>query len=173
MQLKLTLSQKGLLLVAVPLLFQIICVSLISFFHLQAELEAARAEHCRKISSDTNRMIRHLMDIVAFTRAEDLSSQGFSLDSYRTAVADIRKDLSDLKNLVKDNPDHLRVVMNSNAAAERTLQMLVDLQAAYKNDDAITLVDKIKKSRKDLRFYVKMIISRELLQLAEQSHMVE
>ena len=49
MQLKLTLSQKGLLLVAVPLLFQIVCVSLISFFHYQAELEATRAEHCRTV----------------------------------------------------------------------------------------------------------------------------
>jgi PAS domain S-box-containing protein len=89
------------------------------------------------------------------------------------AIAAIRQDLADLKNLVKDDPDHLRVVMNSNNAAERTLQMFVELEDAYRKDDTIALVDKIKKSRKDIRFYLKMTVSTELLQLAEQSHQVE
>ena len=173
MRLNLTLSQKGLFLVAVPLLFQIIFVATISGLHNQAEREARRADHSKKISAATSELVKDIFDIVTVTKGDEMSKSAFSTDTYRTATNNISLQLDNLRELVKDEPEHLQIVNSSSMAAHRAIELMESCENAYKSGDNIALLDALRHAKKELRYCIKGIISSELLELARENRAIE
>ncbi len=58
MKFRLSLSQKGLILIVVPLLFQLALIWFLGFFYLQAESSAAEAERSKGIEDNCDKIER-------------------------------------------------------------------------------------------------------------------
>jgi PAS domain S-box-containing protein len=173
MRLNLTLSQKGLLLVSIPLVCQILSVAVIAQMHNQAEREAAKSEHSKKISQSTNELVRDIFNIVVVTKGDEVTKNSFGSESYKTAVLNIRKQLDELSKLVQDQPERLAIVGSSTIAADRALALLEECEKAYDSGDNLTLMDALRRTRKELRYCIKGIISKELLQMAQENRAIE
>lgn len=169
----LTLSQKGLLLVSIPLVFQIIFVASIATLHSQAEREAARADHSKKISVATNEIVRDIFDIMSVTKGDEIAKSAFGTETYRSSIKNIQNEMSMLKELVKDEPENLQIVNSSAMAADRSLFLLNSCEAAYRSGNSFELMDALRKTRKELRYCIKGIVSNELLEMAKQNRAIE
>ena len=169
----LTLSQKGLILVCVPLIFQILLVAAIAGLHSQAEHDAIRAEHSKKISAVTNEIVRNLFDITVITRGDDLTRASITSSGYHKAMNEIKKKLDDLRELVIDNAADTKVVDQSEAAAVKAIAIMSSCEAAYDSGNTMELVEVLRRTRKELRQCIKGIISTDLLQVAQQNREIE
>lgn len=173
MRLNLTLSQKGLFLVSIPLICQIVSVAVIAQMHNLAEREAEKAEHSKKISQATNQLVRDIFDLVVVTKGDEVTKGTFGSESYKTAAISIRQQLDDLAKLVQDKPERASIVNSSTLAANRALSLMEDCEKAYNSGNNLILLDALRRTRKELRYCIKGIISKELLQMAQENRVIE
>lgn len=66
---RLSLTQKGLILVAIPLVFELGCVTLLVAAEQQAEQEAQIANRARLVSDQVNRLNRDLFSCFQLVRS--------------------------------------------------------------------------------------------------------
>jgi PAS domain S-box-containing protein len=172
MQLSFSLSRKGLILVAVPLICQIVFVGSLIYLQDQAEREAVRVEHSKKITDATNELIKDIFDVISATKGENLQRAGFESQKYKDAIVDINGQLRRLKELVKNDSRKSDIVGRSTAAADTALSYLDKIDQAYKTGDAFGLVTALRTTRKDLQSMVKGIISSDLVSMAREEREV-
>jgi PAS domain S-box-containing protein len=172
MQLSFSLSRKGLFLVAVPLICQVLFVTSLIYLQDQAEREAARVEHAKKISDATNELIKDIFDIIAATKGENLPRDGFDSPKYKEAILGITGQLDKLKDLVQTDPKKSDIVSKSRAAADNALVLLNRVDQAYRQGNAFALVTALRTTRKDLQSMIKGIVSSDLVLMAREEREV-
>jgi PAS domain S-box-containing protein len=172
MKLSFSLSRKGLFLVAVPLICQILFVGSLIYLQDQAEREAVRVEHSKKITDATNELIKDIFDIISATKGENLQRAGFESQKYKDAIVDINGQLASLKDLVKNDPEKSAIVARSAAAADSALGFLHKIDEAYKAGDSFGVVTALRTSRKDLQSMIKGIVSSDLVLMAREERAV-
>jgi PAS domain S-box-containing protein len=164
MKFNLTLSQKGLALVFVPLFVQLVLFTAQAWLHAQAEDEAVKAYRADKIATSVNKLVRHVFDIASLSQGE--VSQIADRD-FETYAGKIKQDMNDLQEAVKDDPDKTAIVEKSARASEDAYNMLGTLNSVYKTDGPFVAFERLKSVRSDLRFCVKQMVSPELISMAQ------
>src|SRR5271170_6648898 len=94
MQWNLTLTQKGLLLVSVPLLFELLFVGTLAFLLQQAEAEIKRESHAKEVSVATNNLLNETSGVMTVLMAmiikHDTSSVDQEMERLRDQMASVR-----------------------------------------------------------------------------------
>jgi PAS domain S-box-containing protein len=165
LNLKFNLSQKGIFLVSIPLIFELILVATLAILETQTEQEVTRAFHSARVSDGTNRIVRDLFEIGAVTKGELFST--LSTTSYLNAVQHIREDLEDLRDAVKDDPGEREIVQRTKDAAEEAHDEIEKLRTIYESGDTFKAMDELQSARLKLRSCLKRCVSPELINMGQ------
>jgi signal transduction histidine kinase len=103
MHLRLTLAQKALILVIVPVLFETVFVAVLAFLLNQAEMEALRESHSKAVIARANDLIKLFYDAGIALAAYDFSHDDAVLRKYESIVDEIPLRLRTLETLVDDD----------------------------------------------------------------------
>lgn len=150
---KLTLLHKGLLLVSIPVCFEIAMFSVLINLQEQVEREAERLDHKRQVNECVNIIIR------------DVARVGVMKKRYQAGLAETERMLpvlidnllatfAKLENLVKNDPDLLRSVL-------RSKQAVMDAKDEFRNVRV-----EIRRARSPEEFTQTLLNSRKRLDAA-------
>lgn len=128
-----TLSQQGLILIAVPLLFEFVFVGSLAYLLERADAEVQQEEHAREVLLHAYAVNRHAMDATNFLGEYTLSGQRESASAYQGKLSDIRAEYQTLENLVKDEPTQLALAQRSKDLAEHQIVALEQMYDAWLN----------------------------------------
>lgn len=107
LSINLTLTQKGLLLVSVPLVFELGFVCYLWNIVEKSDQELRRQEHAREILTHMNSLTRKLVE--AGTTAGSYSCPVF-LGNYADSLSTTSSEFNALESLTKDYPEEFRIV---------------------------------------------------------------
>jgi PAS domain S-box-containing protein len=164
---KLSLTQKGLILLSVPLLFQLIFVSVLIALRHQAEIDAQQAKHAQAVSETVNRLEGDIYDIVSNIEGNDPSQFGLDTSDYKRAVGNIVLRFETLRQLVKDNPGDLATVDQGYAYAKELVLILKRVEDVYANGSTVELMHAFSVLRPKFKLCIKHVVSRKLIDLSE------
>jgi len=162
---KLTLIQKSIILVSVPLVFEVVFVAVLANLLIQAETECANVFRAAKIGNCSNKLIRDVFEFAAVGHGEILGI--LSSDHYSSIVSTINSDLSELQASVEKNSPEQTIVNSSIIAGQKALDLISQIHSTYESGDAYGAIDQLKRLQYPLRNYMKQTISRDLVLLAE------
>ncbi len=171
MRFDLTLAKKGLILVSIPLLFELAFVAILACLLHQAESEIARERHARAIIETTNRLIRDLYEAsVELHRAGE--DKDYEEQIYSDTLGKLRAKVLDLKLLVKDTPGERPVIERAEKAADRGMQLLSESRSA-----ALGMPDRLRwaafeRAKTELKPLVTGL-AQDLLALVEEEKGIE
>lgn len=104
MPIRISILTKGLLLVGVPLLFQLVFMGLIAQAQ-RRERDAARwFVHTQEVIQQTDRVVTHLLDAEMSSLGSVLTDNPAFADSYDDAKQELTEDLDKLRAMVSDDP---------------------------------------------------------------------
>lgn len=161
---KFTLAQKGIILVAIPILFELIFLTALSILLGQAEQESSEALQASRVGDCSNVLIRDVFELTSMTKGD--IAQALTSEWYSKTVKIIRSDLDALKNAVKDDPVQERVVQESLEAGEEALLLMGQLHNTIESGNPLQAIDKLRLLRDELRSCAKRVISRDLVEMA-------
>src|SRR5271170_6170017 len=164
---KLSLTQKGLILLSVPLLFQLIFVSVLIALRHQAEIDALQSKHAQAVSETVNRLEGDIYDIVSNIEGNDPSQFGLDTSDYKRAVGNIVLRFETLRQLVKDNPADLATVDQGYAYAKELVLILKRVEDVYANGSTVELMHAFSILRPKFKLCIKHVVSRKLIDLSE------
>lgn len=119
MDAKLSIFKKGLLLVGIPLLAQLVFLGLLITMRLD-QTEAQRwAIHTKDVIAQAEETFRGSVEAHSATRAFILTSDQAFLKSYNQAVQQIPTQIKELQGLVSDRPDQVAKVQEFAARSRR------------------------------------------------------
>ncbi|CAN5265489.1 hypothetical protein BH10CYA1_BH10CYA1_36240 [soil metagenome] len=148
MKLRLSLSSKVLILVAIPLLIQIALLAAIASLQSQAEQALKAANHSRKISDLINQISADIFAVYSRYRTyEALESVPFDDARALKLFAQVHNDYVQLKEVSKDDLDIAQTVVNSENATDDNLRMFRELRAALNRAGATSAKERIMIAR--------------------------
>ncbi|HEY9785026.1 MAG TPA: PAS domain S-box protein, partial [Candidatus Obscuribacterales bacterium] len=112
MRLNLKLSHKGLILVSVPLVFELIFLLTLTMLLRQAEVEVQRQIRSKAIISQANTLSKLFYDAGVAMGGYSITKSPLFSDRYDKIVRQIPQDLNELKSLVGDNPRQQKILEN-------------------------------------------------------------
>lgn len=146
---QLSLFQKALILVAVPLVFELILLGSLYGLLVHAEQEADRAEHAKTVIAKTTEVVQLLFDAGIEYIAYDAATKSLFEKRLMHTLHRIPKEMNNLENLVQNNNRYLTIVQNvrkeSSDAIDTLLASKQELQAGgrMKLVEALSLRDKL------------------------------
>jgi PAS domain S-box-containing protein len=118
----LTIAQRGLLLVAIPLLSEVIFVTVLAFVHSSTMKEIEQINSRRAICDNTNVLLGDLFRAGTFTLEHPPTNENL-----RTLLKEIKDRIYVLERLVKDNPQQLQIIR----MAKESIPLLEVIVADY------------------------------------------
>lgn len=103
--LDLKVGQKGLLLVAMPLAFQLVFILTLGLLLHQTEKEVEKEALARKVNSATGMLARHILDFVVGSVGYGYTRTDTFNDHYLSAVKELPVEADKLVELLKDHPE--------------------------------------------------------------------
>lgn len=103
-QITLTLAQKGLVLVGVPLLFELAFVGMLTAMLYHAEQEANRLANSKAIITKTNSLSKLVVEAGAALAGYSVNHDPSYQDHYELATEQIPQEMTELMVLAKDTP---------------------------------------------------------------------
>ncbi|CAN5181188.1 hypothetical protein BH10CYA1_BH10CYA1_61140 [soil metagenome] len=168
MRLGLSLTQKVLLLVALPLVFELIFVGTLVALQIEVETEARRSLHAQRIADAINQLTRDVYDLASAGRNVKALKSDFFTNEYPQTEKKIRLHLDQLSELTRGDPYEHTVVANSRKGAEAALQIAAKLKQAYVNGDVMQLATQVKQINKELRASMQQVLSSDLVFLNDK-----
>lgn len=166
MQLRISLFHKGLILVAVPLLFELISYGVLADLFHRAQEEARQADKAREISDRINQIVRNFYDMLTTMKAaalvRDPHLQARKEEMVEKTFAEMRR----VRALVNDDPVAAALMDEVQARAKEANQTLDSIKSAFDNGD----LEQCALLQKSLNVKIKQIVSPELLSLARRHH---
>lgn len=131
-----SITQKGIVLVVVPLLFELMFVWLLSDISSKAEQEAKRANHLQEIANTTNMMIRDIYNLWAGHNIETLAKSGHIEDFAQSQeVLAVRTEVNKLLESTQDDPDQHLIALSVQSAFNGATAVFGDVVVAYNKKD--------------------------------------
>lgn len=112
MTFQLKLSHQGLILVAVPLLFEIGFIAWLAEMQAETEREVERQTHAHAIVNHTNKLLRLMMDSAAGVGAYSVSESPDYLERSNRLREAAKDELLVLGELVKNGTENQRIALN-------------------------------------------------------------
>ncbi len=141
MRLNFKLSHKALILVAVPLLFEVIFLITITGLLHQVEQENIRETHARDVETGANGILKLLLQGGTASVLSRLSNREDFEKDYRTLSDKVNKRSLEMRQLVKDN-EHERETFKK--LEKITTELQLDIAAAH---DALLQNDQVQAMR--------------------------
>jgi PAS domain S-box-containing protein len=165
---KSSILTKGLALVAIPLICELVFVSGLLYLQSQALKTAREEAEAHHVSVAVHRVIGNVLHSIVVIR-------GYSLAHLRTSERELNQTfnsqyvaLDQLRKLQKGNARALATIDISEKGTRNAQALLADLRTLAANPDA-DLTDIVKDARKKLDDAGAMMVMPELLQLASDS----
>jgi PAS domain S-box-containing protein len=105
-----TLLRKGLILVAVPLIFELAFVAALSYLLHQAEVERDKASYARDLDNRINFIPRHFMEAANCMACNLMFKSNTFVDRYQKIVSDLPPEFVKLREMLKDQPQKLHLL---------------------------------------------------------------
>lgn len=105
---RLTIGRSGVLLVAVPVLFELLFVGFLSHLLQQSEMETQRQLRSKTIIAKANLVMKRAASVTMSAGAYAFGRDPFYAQEYQSVLELITSDLDELAVLVKDKPSQLQ-----------------------------------------------------------------
>ncbi|MCC6979657.1 MAG: HAMP domain-containing histidine kinase [Candidatus Melainabacteria bacterium] len=128
-QLNLKISERGFLLVSIPLVFEIIFVTVLTSLITQAEAEMRREAHAKDVVRAVYKLQRDMLDCATAAGSYNLSKDTYSDQRFPLAQRWIKQDLKELDALVANSPGHAEKLQRVHRVAESGLKVFEDLKS--------------------------------------------
>jgi signal transduction histidine kinase len=125
----LTISRKGLILVSVPLLFQLVFLVLVGRMQEKNAQAQFLARHAQEVITQINAVRADVLAAQSELRGYALTGKPAFADSYRDHVRTVPAKLDRLQELVADNPAQQTRAANTRASVERLLAWYAEMEA--------------------------------------------
>ncbi len=158
-----TLFQKGLILVSVPLFFELVFVGTLTYLLNQAEAEIRREQHARAITDRTNLLIH---DVYYVKR----SAKGFVFSDgheYADEIKRLPQEARDIKELVKDNPEQVAVMEHVEKTLLKLSDVLYTIRDTVLSGHSLQVREMVGQYKEDLKG-LEHELENELLSLVDQ-----
>lgn len=171
MAFRLSLLQKGLLFLSVPLCVQVVLTAALANLHAEAEAEARRAAHAREVSDSVNQLVKDIYEIM--TVAMNANKAEVWHDPKLIAAGDLlRKQIYDLKELVKDDRRQSDLVADMMRGGELTVLLLRRAQGLYDAQHLERTGAERAGVYRQLRQAVKLVINDNVITMAHDEKQV-
>ncbi len=134
MPFKLKISHKGIILVSVPLIFELVFVLVLTSLLHQAEAELKREAHSKAIISHANDLMRGILDASTAAGAYNLTRAPMFGARYEMAVGNVASQFCELDVLVRDNPDQLSNLRRIKITADNMIVFLTKLKRGSEDE---------------------------------------
>ncbi|MBX9686676.1 MAG: PAS domain S-box protein [Candidatus Obscuribacterales bacterium] len=124
----LTLAQKGLVLVGVPLLFELIFVGMLATLLSHSESEALRVAQSRAIITKTNTLTKLIIEAGAALAGYSANRAKSYLEHYEAAVEQIPVEMEELRSLSADSPEQEERLEKIESSVEADLSMIKNIK---------------------------------------------
>lgn len=167
MRLKSSLSNKVLLLVAIPLLVELIFIAVLGYLLHDAEFERRKAERSAAIAVSASHLTKLTFDACGSLVAYNLSKGKLFEDAYVRNTNQIQQELRLLRRLVGYDQQLLELLKRVEAISKRGSKIFIEAkQAADSSDLAANLLvassrSEIEKFATDLTAELNLLVTRE------------
>ncbi len=142
---RLKLSHRILILVVVPMIFELALVARVGQLLTESELEGKREAHSHAITSQINEILRNLLTSAGGMGAYVVSTEHKYLDRSDTDSHHFMSDFDSLETLVKDDPALLGRVIKMRVVAEEGVVVLARIKKIVKEDNRIMAFTEMRK----------------------------
>jgi PAS domain S-box-containing protein len=142
-----TLSQQGLILIAVPLLFEFAFVGSLAYLLERADGEIQQEEHAREVLLHAYAVNRLSLDATSFLGEYTLSGQRASKSAYQAKLYQTRNEYRILEDLVRNEPEQLALAENSKQLAEQQVVALEEMYDAWVSQGNLGALKKMAMMR--------------------------
>jgi len=126
----LKISDRGLILIAVPLIFELIFVVTLAYLLQQAETEAINEAHSRAVIEHSDAVTRSMVDALTAAGAYRVTMNQFFRDRFMTAAGRLTNEFNILDRLLQGNSKQLANLAKLKVISDRGLKMLMELQTS-------------------------------------------
>jgi PAS domain S-box-containing protein len=168
MQFRLSLSQKGLILIAVPLLFELVFMAWLGYLHNEAEIQASRTEHSKAIVDTMNVIEKDIYDVIASMNNDRASEAAFFGGKFNDIVNDMDHQLHSMRDLVKDDPRQFAVVDTSIAKERETFEVFRHSRELYLSGQMQPRSEARQQMFRDLRRCFHAMLPEDLMYIATE-----
>ena len=170
MGLKLSLTQKGLILVSIPLCFEIGFVVLLTHLEKDAEREAQRAIEAHEIADHINRLTGELFTAYKAVGSPDRNKwlvKGYVSTTYKRVFARVRVEYAALSRLTADKPELNLSIKQSNAVLAEGEQLLDEVAKDIDSGNVQKVLMQHEEKVDHLADLFKGLVTNELLLVAK------
>ena len=158
-----SLSTQVLILLTVPLLFQLGLLGWLASLQREAELQSEKALHAQRVSETINTLSKDLYAVITgFADLKALDPDQDVNSEYLALAEKVRASYALVADLTKDNPEESAVVGRARAAGETALAQILNAQSFIKNGGELVR-DERKRFWHKMREYGRVVISKELI----------
>lgn len=122
--LDLKLSHKGLILVAIPLAFEIIFVGVLIFALQRAEHEIRRSRHAATVLTESNGLLNNMINCGVSLYVYGTTGSERMLERFKEISQDIPKQIHELKILLRDSPNQAKSLERIKEVGNRSAELL-------------------------------------------------
>jgi PAS domain S-box-containing protein len=172
LRLNLKLSHKGLILVSVPLIFELIFLATLTALLRQAEIEVQRQVRSKAIISQANTLSKLFYDAGVAMGGYSITKSPLFSDRYDKIVRQIPQDLNELKNLVGDNARQQQILQNLQGITVTGLKILGEAKSAIDDNRVDVAQFRARHMYKEIRSLADRL-QDELRGLTEDERKIE
>lgn len=168
------LSHKGLILVAVPLVFELVFVVWLAYLLDQTEQEVRREAHSRTVLTTTQQLVKNLYVLSTAAKSKALIASDADTNLYKKNLEEIPGNIEKLRDLVKDRPAQREIVVRVEAGATRAFNMIQDLRSKLK-DRSVSFIE-LKDDVSDIKDKLQPLVTdvaRDLVAMMDEERQIE
>ncbi len=155
---------------AIPLIFEIIFVSILAQVHQQTQAEIQSINHQRQVSDTTNSLVLNLFELSVITR-----DNSPSLANLSRSVDSIKSKVYQLLELVKDSPKQSETVADTQKGLQGLAWLLADYGQGHTKEPnhKVWMGDHFEDFSKARRSVLFQMASPKLLAMAQEQQALE
>ncbi len=170
MSIKLSLLHKGLLLVSIPLCFEIAVFGVLISLQDQVEREAERLDHKRRVNECVNTIIRDLAHVGQMKKRFQQQGSASATNLIRGYFDEVSVQIAQLEELTKNDDELRNPVQVSKLAVLKAKTEFTSIRAQIRNASSIEDINQLMiGSRKKLDGYLQEALESGLLDLAAKT----
>jgi signal transduction histidine kinase len=132
---------KALVLVAVPLAFELVLLGALGWLLHESDQQAAAAARSKEIIAETNLVIQRFFDVGFAFVAFDAHSEDYLQKTLDDLLSDLPEKLAGLRRLVRGNPAHERICRHVAGEARLAIRWIQDTAYKSKEGEKLNLVE--------------------------------
>jgi CHASE3 domain sensor protein len=109
MRVRFTIFKQGMILIAIPLLFQLLFLALVGELQQRHAEAQARSLHTKEVLTQVQTVLAKLIDAETGSRGYAITQNSRSTEPYDAAVQEVPRALARLRDLVRDDPEQAQL----------------------------------------------------------------